>query len=130
MIRNMKPMLLKSYNYRPGKIIYDGKDDDFYDYSDKIFIPQLNSEIIFQNKDAKPLWNLQDDLISEVLYNISEIKVITYQDDLKLSYKNNDLDIYVFSHLFPNDTLHIVLAEGESQSARYKIILLGYLVTT
>ncbi|MHA1017871.1 hypothetical protein ACR9HH_08330 [Enterobacter mori] len=126
----MKPMLLKSYNYRPGKIIYDGKDDDFYDYSDKIFIPQLNSEIIFQNKDAKPLWNLQDDLISEVLYNISEIKVITYQDDLKLSYKNNDLDIYVFSHLFPNDTLHIVLAEGESQSARYKIILLGYLVTT
>lgn len=123
-------MLLKSYNYRPGKIIYDGKDDDFYDYSDKIFIPQLNSEIIFQNKDAKPLWNLQDDLISEVLYNISEIKVITYQDDLKLSYKNNDLDIYVFSHLFPNDTLHIVLAEGESQSARYKIILLGYLVTT
>lgn len=22
-------MLLKSYNYRPGKIIYDGKDDDF-----------------------------------------------------------------------------------------------------
>jgi hypothetical protein len=126
----MKPMLLKSYNYRPGKIIYDGKDDDFYDYSDKIFIPQLNSEIIFQNKDAKPLWNLQDDLISEVLYNISEIKVITYQEDLKLSYKNNDLDIYVFSHLFPNDTLHIVLAEGESQSARYKIILLGYLVTT
>lgn len=130
MIRNMKPMLLKSYNYRPGKIIYDGKDDDFYDYSDKIFIPQLNSEIIFQNKDAKPLWNLQDDLISEVLYNISEIKVITYQEDLKLSYKNNDLDIYVFSHLFPNDTLHIVLAEGESQSARYKIIMLGYLVTT
>lgn len=89
-------MLLKSYNYRPGKIIYDGKDDDFYDYSDKIFIPQLNSEIIFQNKDAKPLWNLQHDLISEVLYNISEIKVITYQDDLKPSYKNNDLDIYVF----------------------------------
>lgn len=130
MIRNMKPMLLKSYNYRPGKIIYDGKDDDFYDYSDKIFIPQLNSEIIFQNKDAKPLWNLQDDLISEVLYNISEIKVITYQDDLKPSYKNNDLDIYVFSHLFPDDTLHIVLAEGESQPARYKIILLGYLVTT
>jgi hypothetical protein len=126
----MKPMLLKSYNYRPGKIIYDGKDDDFYDYSDKIFIPQLNSEIIFQNKDAKPLWNLQDDLISEVLYNISEIKVITYQDDLKPSYKNNDLDIYVFSHLFPDDTLHIVLAEGESQPARYKIILLGYLVTT
>jgi len=123
-------MLLKSYNYRPGKIIYDGKDDDFYDYSDKIFIPQLNSEIIFQNKDAKPLWNLQDDLISEVLYNISEIKVITYQDDLKPSYKNNDLDIYVFSHLFPDDTLHIVLAEGESQPARYKIILLGYLVTT
>lgn len=130
MIRNMKPMLLKSYNYRPGKIIYDGKDDDFYDYSDKIFIPQLNSEIIFQNKDAKPLWNLQDDLISEVLYNISEIKVITYQDDLKPSYKNNDLDVYVFSHLFPDDTLHIVLAEGESQPARYKIILLGYLVTT
>ncbi|HDS9455933.1 TPA: hypothetical protein QH851_000624 [Enterobacter asburiae] len=126
----MKPMLLKSYNYRPGKIIYDGKDDDFYDYSDKIFIPQLNREIIFQNKDAKPLWNLQDDLISEVLYNISEIKVITYQDDLKPSYKNNDLDIYVFSHLFPDDTLHIVLAEGESQPARYKIILLGYLVTT
>ncbi|HFT7527680.1 hypothetical protein ACVGWB_11650 [Enterobacter mori] len=126
----MKPMLLKSYNYRPGKIIYDGKDDDFYDYSDKIFIPQLNSEIIFQNKDAKPLWNLQDDLISEVLYNISEIKVITYQDDLKPSYKNNDLDVYVFSHLFPDDTLHIVLAEGESQPARYKIILLGYLVTT
>ncbi|KUQ82943.1 MULTISPECIES: hypothetical protein [Enterobacter cloacae complex] len=126
----MKPMLLKSYNYRPGKIIYDGKDDDFYDYSDKIFIPQLNSEIIFQNKDAKPLWNLQDDLICEVLYNISEIKVITYQDDLKPSYKNNDLDIYVFSHLFPDDTLHIVLAEGESQPARYKIILLGYLVTT
>ncbi|CAH5643576.1 hypothetical protein AI2983V1_2542 [Enterobacter cloacae] len=123
-------MLLKSYNYRPGKIIYDGKDDDFYDYSDKIFIPQLNSEIIFQNKDAKPLWNLQDDLISEVLYNISEIKVITYQDDLKPSYKNNDLDVYVFSHLFPDDTLHIVLAEGESQPARYKIILLGYLVTT
>lgn len=123
-------MLLKSYNYRPGKIIYDGKDDDFYDYSDKIFIPQLNREIIFQNKDAKPLWNLQDDLISEVLYNISEIKVITYQDDLKPSYKNNDLDIYVFSHLFPDDTLHIVLAEGESQPARYKIILLGYLVTT
>lgn len=123
-------MLLKSYNYRPGKIIYDGKDDDFYDYSDKIFIPQLNSEIIFQNKDAKPLWNLQDDLISEVSYNISEIKVITYQDDLKPSYKNNDLDIYVFSHLFPDDTLHIVLAEGESQPARYKIILLGYLVTT
>lgn len=130
MIRNMEPMLLKSYNYRPGKIIYDGKDDDFYDYSDKIFIPQLNSEIIFQNKDAKPLWNLQDDLISEVLYNISEIKVITYQDDLKPSYKNNDLDVYVFSHLFPDDTLHIVLAEGESQPARYKIILLGYLVTT
>lgn len=130
MIRNMKPMLLKSYNYRPGKIIYDGKDDDFYDYSDKIFIPKLNSEIIFQNKDAKPLWNLQDDLISEVLYNISEIKVITYQDDLKPSYKNNDLDVYVFSHLFPDDTLHIVLAEGESQPARYKIILLGYLVTT
>ncbi|PJD08313.1 hypothetical protein B9Q20_10680 [Enterobacter mori] len=126
----MEPMLLKSYNYRPGKIIYDGKDDDFYDYSDKIFIPQLNSEIIFQNKDAKPLWNLQDDLISEVLYNISEIKVITYQDDLKPSYKNNDLDVYVFSHLFPDDTLHIVLAEGESQPARYKIILLGYLVTT
>lgn len=123
-------MLLKSYNYRPGKIIYDGKDDDFYDYSDNIFIPQLNSEIIFQNKDAKPLWNHQDDLISEVLYNISEIKVITYQDDLKPSYKNNDLDIYVFSHLFPDDTLHIVLAEGESQPARYKIILLGYLVTT
>ena len=123
-------MLLKSYNYRPGKIIYDGKDDDFYDYSDEIFIPQLNSEIIFQNKDAKPLWNLQDDLISEVLYNISEIKVITYQDDLKPSYKNNDLDVYVFSHLFPDDTLHIVLAEGESQPARYKIILLGYLVTT
>ncbi|BBT91102.1 hypothetical protein WP8W19C02_27220 [Enterobacter cloacae] len=123
-------MLLKSYNYRPGKIIYDGKDDDFYDYSDKIFIPKLNSEIIFQNKDAKPLWNLQDDLISEVLYNISEIKVITYQDDLKPSYKNNDLDVYVFSHLFPDDTLHIVLAEGESQPARYKIILLGYLVTT
>lgn len=130
MIRNMKSMLLKSYNYRPGKIIYDGKDDDFYDYSDKIFIPQLNSEIIFQNKDAKPLWNLQHDLISEVLYNISEIKVITYQDDLKPSYKNNDLDIYVFSHLFLDDTLHIVLAAGESQPARYKIILLGYIVTT
>jgi len=130
MIRNMKPMLLKSYNYRPGKIIYDGKDDDFYDYSDKIFIPQLNSDIIFQNKDAKPLWNLQNDLISEVLYNISEIKVITYQDDLKPSYKNNDLDIYVFRHLLPDDTLHIVLAEGESQPARYKIILLGYIVTT
>jgi hypothetical protein len=126
----MKPMLLKSYNYRPGKIIYDGKDDDFYDYSDKIFIPQLNSDIIFQNKDAKPLWNLQNDLISEVLYNISEIKVITYQDDLKPSYKNNDLDIYVFRHLLPDDTLHIVLAEGESQPARYKIILLGYIVTT
>lgn len=123
-------MLLKSYNYRPGKIIYDGKDDDFYDYSDKIFIPQLNSDIIFQNKDAKPLWNLQNDLISEVLYNISEIKVITYQDDLKPSYKNNDLDIYVFRHLLPDDTLHIVLAEGESQPARYKIILLGYIVTT
>lgn len=130
MIRNMKPILLKSYNYRPGKIIYDGKDDDFYDYSDKIFIPQLNSDIIFQNKDAKPLWNLQNDLISEVLYNISEIKVITYQDDLKPSYKNNDLDIYVFRHLLPDDTLHIVLAEGESQPARYKIILLGYIVTT
>lgn len=130
MIRNMKPMLLKSYNYRPGKIIYDGKDDDFYDYSDKIFIPQLNSDIIFQNKDAKPLWNLQNDLISEVLYNISEIKVITYQDDLKPSYKNNDLDVYVFRHLLPDDTLHIVLAEGESQPARYKIILLGYIVTT
>ncbi|MEH0884871.1 hypothetical protein [Enterobacter sp. UNJFSC 003] len=126
----MKPMLLKSYNYRPGKIIYDGKDDDFYDYSDKIFIPQLNSDIIFQNKDAKPLWNLQNDLISEVLYNISEIKVITYQDDLKPSYKNNDLDVYVFRHLLPDDTLHIVLAEGESQPARYKIILLGYIVTT
>ncbi|TFB20617.1 hypothetical protein E3U32_22600 [Lelliottia nimipressuralis] len=126
----MKPILLKSYNYRPGKIIYDGKDDDFYDYSDKIFIPQLNSDIIFQNKDAKPLWNLQNDLISEVLYNISEIKVITYQDDLKPSYKNNDLDIYVFRHLLPDDTLHIVLAEGESQPARYKIILLGYIVTT
>lgn len=69
-------------------------------------------------------------MICEVLYNISEIKVITYQDDLKPSYKNNDLDIYVFSHLFPDDTLHIVLAEGESQPARYKIILLGYLVTT
>lgn len=123
-------MLLKSYNYRPGKIIYDGKDDDFYDYSDKIFIPQLNSDIIFQNKDAKPLWNLQNDLISEVLYNISEIKVITYQDDLKPSYKNNDLDVYVFRHLLPDDTLHIVLAEGESQPARYKIILLGYIVTT
>lgn len=123
-------MLLKSYNYRPGKIIYDGKDDDFYDYSDKIFIPQLNSDIIFQNKDAKPLWNLQNDLISEVLYNISEIKVLTFQVDLKPSYKNNDLDIYVFRHLLPDDTLHIVLAEGESQPARYKIILLGYIVTT
>lgn len=122
-------MSLGSYNFKPKRTIYDGKDDDFYDYSEKISIPKLDCEIVFKNEDAKPLWGIHDDLKKQILKNISGIKVKTYSDDLSPSYKYNDLDIYVYSGLFAGNVLHIVLAEGESQAVRYKIILLGFVLT-
>lgn len=122
-------MSLKSYNFKPKRTIYDGKDDDFYEYSEKISMPKLGRDIFFKNEDAKSLWDIHDDLKKQILSNISGIKVKTYGDDLNPSYKYNDLDIYVFSSLFAGNVLHIVLAEGESQPARYKIILLGVVLT-
>ena len=122
-------MSLGSYNFKPKRTIYDWKDDDFYDYSEKISIPKIDFEIVFKNEDAKPLWGIHDDLKKQILKNISGIKVKTYSDDLSPSYKYNDLDIYVYSGLFAGNVLHIVLAEGESQAARYKIILLGFVLT-
>lgn len=55
-------MSLGSYNFKPKRTIYDGKDDDFNDYSEKISIPKLDCEIVFKNEDAKPLWGIHDDL--------------------------------------------------------------------
>lgn len=37
--------------------------------------PKLNCEVIFKNKHTKPLWNLQNDLIVDALYNISGFKL-------------------------------------------------------
>ncbi|MGL4182292.1 hypothetical protein [Enterobacter ludwigii] len=122
-------MTLGSYNFKPKRTIYDGKDDDFNDYSEKISIPKLDCEIVFKNEDAKPLWGIHDDLKKQILKNISGIKVKTYSDDLSPSYKYNGLDICVYSSLFAGNIFHIVLAEGESQAARYKIILLGFVLT-
>lgn len=43
-------MSLKSYNFKPKRTIYDGKDDDFYEYSEKISMPKLGRDIFSKMK--------------------------------------------------------------------------------
>jgi len=124
----MKFMSLKFYNFKPRKNLYDGKEDFFYDFSEKVYIPFLNQEVELKNINAKPLWDVSSSLKEEIVSNISGIKVLTFHDDSEPSYKHNNLDIYIYSCLLESNDIHIVLAEGESQPARYKIILLGLVI--
>lgn len=123
-------MSLKIYNLKAKKMIYDGKDDDFYNYSENLSISKLNCEVFFRNEDVKPLWDIHGALKEAIVKNISGIKAKTYCDDPEPSYKYNNLDVYVYDWSFAGNAIYIVLAEGESQPARYKIIMLGYIVTT
>lgn len=121
----MKFMSLEFYNFKPRKTLYDGKENGFYDFSEKIHTPYLNHEIEFKNINAIPLWNVSSSLREEIVSNISGLRVLTYHDDPEPSYKYNDLDVYIYTCFLESKKVHIVLAEGESQPARYKIILIG-----
>lgn len=121
----MKFMNLKFYNFKPRKTLYDGKENGFYDFSEKIYIPYLNVEVLFRNINAIPLWDIDDSLKKEIVSNISGIRALKFHDDPEPSYKYNNLDVYIYSCFLENKNVHVVLAQGESQPARYKIILLG-----
>ncbi|WP_235201953.1 hypothetical protein, partial [Serratia marcescens] len=60
---------------------------------------------------------------------ISGIKVIEYPYDPIPSYKNENLDIYVqpVESDMHKKRITIITATGESQPARYKIKLLGFI---
>lgn len=124
----MKFMSLEFYNFKPRKTLYDGKENCFYEFSEKICIPFLNVEIYFRNIDAIPLWNIDSSLKKEIARNITGIKALTFHDDPDPVYKYNNLDVYIYSSFLESKEIHIVLAQGESQPARYKIILLGFVI--
>lgn len=124
----MKFMSLKFYNFKPRKTLYDGKENGFYDFSEKIYAPYLNYDIEFNNINAIPLWNVSSSLKESIVSNISGVRVLTYHDDPEPSYKYNNLDVYIYTYFLESKKVHIVLAEGESQPARYKIILLGLVI--
>lgn len=124
----MKFMNLKFYNFKPRKNLYDGKENGFYDFSEKIHIPYLNVEIEFRNINATPLWDVDNSLKKEIVSNISGVRTLTFHDDPEPSYKYNNLDVYIYSCFLENKNVHIVLAQGERQPARYKIILLGSVI--
>ncbi|MEG6290060.1 hypothetical protein [Enterobacter bugandensis] len=121
-------MNLKFYNFKPRKTLYDGKENGFYDFSEKIYIPYLNVEVAFRNINAIPLWDIDGSLKKEIVSNISGIRALTFHDDSEPSYKYNNLDVYIYSCVLEDKNVHVVLAQGESQPARYKIILLGLII--
>ncbi|WP_145974511.1 hypothetical protein [Enterobacter chengduensis] len=118
-------MSMEFYNFKPRKNLYDGEENYFYEFSEKICIPFLNVEIDFKNIDAIPLWNVDSSLKKEMASNISGVMVLNFDDDPDPTYKYNNLDVYIYSGFLENKKIHIVMAQGESQPARYKIILLG-----
>ncbi|MEL5348633.1 hypothetical protein PTR25_02440 [Serratia nevei] len=110
--------------------LFDGNEEQFRLFKKEVSIPNSNEKILYDNSSAIPIWDIDEDIRKTIAEKISEIKVIEYPHDPIPSYKNENLDIYVQpveseSH---RNRITIITAAGESQPARYKIKLLGFIL--
>ncbi len=120
-------MTEKHINYKAKKLIFDGSEDQFYLFKEETYLTDTNEQVIYQNSVAKPIWEADDELKTNITKNINWIKKIEYKFDPTPSYKHDNLDIY-FQKVSSEKTgreIIIVTAAGEAQPARYKIKLLG-----
>ncbi|ELY1862139.1 hypothetical protein [Serratia marcescens] len=110
--------------------LFDGNEEQFRLFKKEVSIPNSNEKVLYDNSSAIPIWDIDEDIRKTIAEKISEIKVIEYPHDPIPSYKNENLDIYVQpveseSH---RNRITIITAAGESQPARYKIKLLGFIL--
>ena len=117
-------MMREFYNFKPKKILYDGTEERFYKFNMGIIIPKIGKYIIFNNIMARPISVFQKQISDE----ISGVKTISYENDNMPSYKYMNLDMYVYSDNIDGCAVNIIVAAGESQPSRFKIILLGYAI--
>ena len=109
--------------------LFNGNEEQFRLFKKEVSIPNYNEKVLYGNSSATPIWDIDEDIRKAIAEKISEIKIIEYPYDPIPSYKNENLDIYVQpveseSHRNRNT---IITAAGESQPARYKIKLLGFI---
>ena len=109
--------------------LFDGNEEQFRLFKKEVSIPNSNEKVLYDNSCAVPIWDIDEDIRKAIAEKISGIKVIEYPYDPIPSYKNENLDIYiqkVESEMHKN-RITIITATGESQPARYKIKLLGFI---
>ncbi|SFF38026.1 hypothetical protein SAMN05216563_1364 [Phytobacter palmae] len=121
-------MTREFYNFKPKKTLYDGTEDGFYKFNMKIDISKTGKHIIFYNMTAKPIWEFDSIFQRKISNEISGVKIISHENDNMLSYKYMNLDVYVYSDNVDGCAVNIIVAAGESQPSRFKIILLGYAI--
>ncbi|MEL5335086.1 hypothetical protein PTR34_07125 [Serratia nevei] len=110
--------------------LFDGNEEQFRLFKKEVSTPNSNEKVLYDNSSAIPIWDIDENIRKAIAEKISEIKVIEYPHDPIPSYKNENLDIYVQpveseSH---RNRITIITAAGESQPARYKIKLLGFIL--
>ncbi len=121
-------MTREFYNFKPKKNLYDGTEDGFYKFNMEIDIPKTGKHIIFYNMTAKPIWEFDSIFQRKISDEISGVKTISHENDNMLSYKYMNLDVYVYSDNVDGCAVNIIVAAGESQPSKFKIILLGYAI--
>lgn len=117
-------MNLEFFNFRLKNTIYDGDEHGFYNFSSEIEFTK-NGKVFFENSTAIPIWYVDDELVQIIISRITGIKIIKYSHDKKLSYKHDNLDIYIYKSNILNESIIVIVAAGESQPARYKIKAMG-----
>jgi len=106
--------------------VFDGKEDDFYDFACEIIFPKTGEKVSFVNLKAKAIWEANDQEKSAISSGIKSIKEFCFEQ--RCSYKYENLGIY-FQPFFSATlgmNFFLVIASGESQPARFKIKLLGF----
>lgn len=121
-------MTREIYNFKPKRTLYDGAEDGFYKFNMEIVIPKVGKNIIFSNITARPIWELDSTIKEKVSDEIIGIKTIFFESDNMPSYKYINLDVYVYSDNIDGCAVSVIVAAGESQPSRFKIILLGYMI--
>ena len=121
-------MTREFYNFKPKKNLYDGAEDGFYKFNMEVIIPKIGKHIIFNNIMARPIWEFDSVFQKQISDEISGVKTISYENDNMPSYKYMNLDVYVYSDNIDGCAVNIIVAAGESQPSRFKIILLGYAI--
>lgn len=121
-------MTREFYNFKPKKNLYDGAEDGFYKFNMEVIIPKIGKHIIFNNIMARPIWEFDSVFQKKISDEIGGVKTIFFENDNMPSYKYMNLDVYVYSDNVDGCAVNIIVAAGESQPSRFKIILLGYAI--